>query len=133
VEVLDLTTRFRDAGAQLEQLRVFELAGVVIIRGRANDRTQAEAVSRIATTLGYDRVANLVQVTPQNDAQLVRDTERELSMHRALDGCKFNVSAERGVVRVGGLVEHELQKDVVVQVVRSIDGVRSVDVSLLRF
>lgn len=132
-QVVDLTSTFREAGASIDQLRVYEIAGVVIIRGRTPDKAEAAVASKIAQSLGYGRVANLIQIVTTDDAQLARMAERELTMHRSLDGCRFNVTADRGIVRIGGSVTHELQKDVAFQVVRSIDGVRSVDVVLTRF
>ena len=54
-------------------------------------------------------------------------------VHRSLDGCHFRVTSDKGVVKVSGRVTHELQKDVALQVVRSIDGVQSVEVTLDKF
>lgn len=130
----DLTNAFRAAGAtNIDRLQVYEIAGIVIIRGRTPQKANAEEVSRLAQTLGHGRVANLIQIVEHDDAKLARAAEVELSVHRSLDGCRFRVTSEDGVVRVAGSVTHELQKDVAAQVVRSIDGVRSVQVNLDRF
>jgi osmotically-inducible protein OsmY len=132
-QVVDLTNRFHEAGASIDNLRVYEIAGVVIIRGRTEDKARAAAVTDLAKRLGHARVANLIQIITADDVQLARMAERELTLHRSLDGCRFNVSADQGVVRIAGRVHHELQKDVAVQVVRSLDGVRSVNLDLTRF
>ncbi len=132
-ETRNLTSTFLHAGVAVDRLQVYELAGVVIIRGRTANRSQAEALGRYATTLGYSRVANLVQIVENDDLGIARAAERELSLHRSLDGCRFRVTADKGVVHVVGTVTHELQKDVAAQVLRSIDGVRSVEMSLKRF
>jgi osmotically-inducible protein OsmY len=132
-EATDLTQTFRSAGATLERLQVYEISGIVIIRGRANDKAEAEAVGRIAQSLGYTRVANLVQILENRDVEITRRAEIELTVNRSLDGCKFHVTSDRGVVRVAGLVRHELQKDVAVQVLRNIQGIRSVEFDLARF
>jgi len=129
----DLTPQFISAGASLDRLQVYEIAGIVIIRGRAADKTQAEEVGKVAQSLGYTRVANLVQVVENRDAEIARAAEVMLTVHRSLDGCKFRVSSEQGTLRVAGEVAHELQKDVAVQVLRNIDGVRAVEVHLTRF
>lgn len=129
----DITEQFRATGADVDRLQVYEVGGIVIIRGRTTDKAQAEIVGRHATTLGYTRIANLIQIAENHDAEITRAAERELTMNRSLDGCRFTVSADRGVVRVAGQVRHELQKDVAVQVLRSIDGVKSVEVNLDRF
>jgi osmotically-inducible protein OsmY len=132
-EAVDLTETFRGAGAAIDRLQVYQIAGIVLIRGRAVDAAQAAEVGRIAKELGYERVANLVQIVENNDVKIARAAEVELSVHRSLDGCRFRVSSENGVVRVAGSVQHELQKDVAVQVLRNLDGVRSVEVDLNRF
>lgn len=129
-QTTDLTESFRSAGAAVDRLQVVEIAGIVIIRGRTGDTATAEAVGAYATTLGYTRVANLIQIAKHDDAQIARAAERELTVHRALDGCKFRVRSEQGNVHVDGSVQHELQKDVAAQVLRSINGVRSVELNL---
>ena len=132
-QAIDLTNTFRTAAPAVDRLQVYEISGIVIIRGRTADKAQAAALGDYATSLGYARVANLVQIVEDDDAQITRMAERELTIHRSLDGCRFHVTSDRGVVHVAGTVRHELQKDVAVQVLRSIDGVRSVQVDLNRF
>jgi osmotically-inducible protein OsmY len=130
---IDITDQFRTAGATVDRLQVYEVSGIVVIRGRVSDKQQAELLSRHAASLGYGRVANLVQTIEHHDAEMARAAERELTMHRSLDGCRFTVSADKGVLRVAGQVQHELQKDVASQVLRSIDGVKTVEMNLNRF
>ena len=132
-QTTDLTNTFRGAGAAVDRLQVYELAGIVVIRGRVADKAEAEILNQYAQTLGYTRVANLIQIVKHEDALIARKAERELSVHRALDGCQFRVTSNRGVVKVSGSVAHELQKDVAMQVLRSIDGVQSVEVTLDKF
>lgn len=129
----DITDQFRSAGAAVDRLQVSEIGGIVIIRGRVADKAQAEALGQYATTLGYTRVANLIQINPNIDAEITRAAERELSIHRSLDGCRFRVNTDNGVVKVAGSVRHELQKDVAMQLLRSIDGVKAIEVNLDRF
>lgn len=131
-EAVDLTNTFRAAGATVDRLQVYEISGVVLIRGRVADKAQAEEVGRIATSLGYTRVANLVQVTENRDAEITRRAEIELTVNRSLDGCKFHVTSDQGRVRVAGLVKHELQKDVAAQVLRNVKGIQSVEFALNR-
>ncbi|HEX2835462.1 MAG TPA: BON domain-containing protein [Thermoanaerobaculia bacterium] len=126
----DLTENFRSSGISVDRLQVYELAGVVILRGRTPDRANAEAIGKYASALGYTRVANLIQIVEHDDIEIARAAERELTIHRSLDGCRFRVTSEQGVVHVAGTVTHELQKDVAAQVLRSIDGVRGVEMNL---
>jgi osmotically-inducible protein OsmY len=130
---VDITNQFRTAGVNVDRLQVYEVAGIVILRGRVADKAQAAALSEYASSLGYTRVANLIQIAPNMDAEITRAAERELTIHRSLDGCRFRVSADQGVIKVAGSVRHELQKDVAMQVLRSIDGVKSIQVDLNRF
>lgn len=132
-QTIDRTDEFRNSGATVDRLQVYEVSGIVVIRGRVTAKEQAELLSRHAASLGYARVANLVQTIENSDAAMTRAAERELSLHRSLDGCRFTVSSEKGVIRVAGSVTHELQKDVASQVLRSIDGVKSVEMNVNRF
>jgi len=132
-QVTDLTEKFSAAGAAVNALQVYEIAGIVIIRGRSIDQAQAEILSAYARSLGYQRIANLVQTVQHDDASIARRTEVALSSHRALDGCRFQIRSELGVVHVGGTVQHELQKDVALQVVRGIRGVQRVEMALQKF
>lgn len=133
-EPVDLTQAFRDAGApNIDKLQVYEVAGIVLIRGRAVQQSQAEELGRVAQTLGYQRVANLVQIIENRDIEITRRAEVELTVNRSLDGCRFRVSSEQGIVRLAGSVKHELQKDVAAQVLRNIDGVRAIEMNLNKF
>jgi osmotically-inducible protein OsmY len=129
----DITASFSGAGAEVDRLQVYEIAGIVLIRGRATSKADAEAIGAYALNLGYTRVANLIQIASHDDVQIARAAERELSVHRALDGCRFRVRSDQGVVTVAGSVRHELQKDVAAQVLRSINGVRSIEMNLDKF
>ena len=132
-QAIDLTEQFRGSGVAVDRLQVYEIAGIVIIRGRAANQAQAEAVGQYAQTLGYQRVANLIQLATHDDVQIARSAERELTVHRALDGCQFRVRSEKGIVHLDGRVRHELQKDVAASVLRRIDGVLSVEMTLSMF
>src|SRR6185503_18670470 len=129
----DLTDTFRGAGAVVNGLQVSEIAGIVIIRGRTPAKAQAELLSQYAHALGYTRIANLVQIVEHDDARIARRAEVELSVNRSLDGCRFSVSSSDGILHVGGTVTHELQKDVAMQVVKNINGVRGVELALQKF
>ena len=128
----DLTAVFIQNGVTLRNMRVVEVGGIVVIRGRADAAAQAATAAELARTLGYSRVANLVQVLPPPDDQNIeRIAERELTIHRALDGCHFRIESHDGVVKLAGTVSHEL-KDVAVALVRNIDGVKEVRADLQR-
>jgi len=114
-------------GINLDGLQVYEIGGIVLIRGRAYSKSEAEAAGRFAQSLGYSRVANLIQVVkPPDDVAIVRTAERELTIYRALEGCRFKVDSKLGVVRVAGTVQHDMQRDMALQIVRNIEGVRQV-------
>jgi len=78
-------------------------------------------------------VANLIQVADvPDDAQIMRTAERRLAVHRGLDGTQIVVDSTNGVVRLSGKVSSEVQKDVAVNLVRKIEGVRAVQMALQR-
>jgi osmotically-inducible protein OsmY len=124
---VDITPRLQQAGLDIDDLRGIEIGGIVILRGKALDQASAARAGVYVTQLGYNRVANLIQVvTPPDDAQIERMAERKLGLQRSLDGCKLRVDSNHGVVTLQGTVNSELQKDVAMDIVRNIDGVRAV-------
>jgi len=129
----DLTPQFATAGVAIEDLRVVEVGGIVVLRGRTTDRAAAEKAATVAQTLGFSRVANLIQVADApDDARIRRAAERELAVHRGLDGTQIVVDSTNGIVRLSGKVSNEVQKDVAVSLVKNIDGVRAVQIALQR-
>lgn len=133
VDAVDLTSKFQAAGLKVADLRAVEVGGVVVLRGKADDAASAAAAGTLAQSLGYPRVANLIQVVePPDDQAIERFAERELGRHRSLDGCQFRIESDRGVVHLAGKVQYELQKDLAIKVVRQIDGVREVRADLQR-
>ena len=130
---MDVTQRFVQASAGIEDLRAIDVSGILVLRGRTTDLVQAEEVGRLARSLGYQRVANLIQITgPVDDEKIERLAERELAIHRSLEGCRFVVDSQGGVVRLAGQVKHDAQIDYALQLVRSIDGVKRVYAVLRR-
>jgi osmotically-inducible protein OsmY len=129
---VDLTSSFRTAGCgSIDNLAVYEVGGIVIIRGRTDNADNASRASRVASQLGYTRIANLVQLSSApDDAAIQRAAERELARHRSLDGCKLQVDSRHGVVHVAGTVHSELQEQVALELVKNIDGVRGVQSEL---
>ena len=129
----DLTQQFVTAGVAVEGFRAVEVGGIVVLRGRAADEGSAQQAASIVQSLGYARVANLIQIANvPDDARITRAAERELSVHRGLDGTQIAVDSSNGVVRLSGKVSSELQKDMAATLVRSIDGVRAVQIVLQR-
>lgn len=129
----DVTPLFADGGVAFNGFRAIDVGGILVLRGRTAVRDQAEAAGRYAQTLGYTRVANLVQIAePVDDAMIERNAERQLALHRSLDGCDIRVSSQQGVVRISGKVQQELQKDMAIQLIRNVDGVREVRSELER-
>ena len=132
-QATDLTPVFHSALPGIENLRAFEIGGIVVLRGRAHDYATAEQAGVFAQTLGYTRIANLVQIVAAPDDQAIeRIAERELALHRSLDGCTFHVDSDHGVVTVAGNVHEDTQKDLAVAVLRNIDGVKQVRADLVR-
>lgn len=129
----DLTQQLVTAGVAVGDLHAVEVGGIVVLRGRAADAVSAQQAATIAQSLGYTRVANLIQVADvPDDARITRDAERQLAVHRGLDGTQIAVDSKNGVVQLRGKVTNELQKDMAVTLVKNIDGVRAVQMALQR-
>jgi osmotically-inducible protein OsmY len=128
--VVDVTPQL--SSLHIDGLSAVQVGGIVILRGRTADPALAQQAGAIVKQSGYNRVANLIQVSsPPDDAAIERTAERRLAMQRSLDGCKLRVDSNAGVLTVAGKVDHELQKDIAVDLLRQIDGVRSVRADLL--
>jgi osmotically-inducible protein OsmY len=127
----DITASFAQAGLAIEGFRAIEVGGIVVLRGRTADLVSAEKAVTVAKSLGHTRVANLIQVVePADDDAIERLAERRLGMSRGLDGCHIQIDSDNGVVKLNGTVRYELQKDVAIQLIRNIDGVKSVQSAL---
>jgi len=124
---VDVTPQLQKSGLAVDNLRGIEVGGILVLRGRVDDPAVAAKAGAYARELGYLRIANLIQVsTPPDDAAIERAAERKLGLQRSLDGCNLTVDSNHGVVTILGKVNTELQKDVAMDIVRNIDGVRSV-------
>lgn len=119
----------RRANVRLDGLTVRNADGIVIVSGNA-DRATAEKAVAAVNTLGFTRVANLVQHETFDDESLRRAAERQLAQTRSLDGCTLKVSCERGVIHVSGTVQNELQQDIARNVLRGVEGAHQVQVEL---
>ncbi|HUJ15493.1 MAG TPA: BON domain-containing protein [Thermoanaerobaculia bacterium] len=124
---VDITPQLRRSGLDIDNLRGIEIGGIVILRGKSVDAASALRAGEYVQQLGYTRVANLIEVvTPPDDAHIRRTAERELAMQRSLEGCNISVESQRGIVTIAGKVNSPLQRDVAMDIVRNIDGVRAV-------
>jgi osmotically-inducible protein OsmY len=128
-KVFDLTPAFVDCGADIEELLVYRVGGIVLIRGTTDDATKAADAGRIATFLGYHRVANLIRVIDEPAADRLIETRGQLNLdlEPMLAGCKFHIDSALGVVRVGGRVIREAQKALAIEVLLRVAGVKTVD------
>ena len=130
VAVVDLTPQLQMAGLDIDGLQALEVGGIVVLRGRTVDPGAAARAGVLTQNLGYARVANLIRIVPPpDDAAIQRTAERQLAMQRALDGCTFRIDSQLGILTVAGKVQFELQKDVALNALRNINGVRSVKAS----
>ncbi|HSP14986.1 MAG TPA: BON domain-containing protein [Thermoanaerobaculia bacterium] len=127
-KVFDLTPAFVDCGADIEELLVYRVGGIVLIRGTTSDAAKAADVGRIPTFLGYDRVANLIRVIDEGSADALIEARgrRQLDLEPMLQGCKFQIDSTLGDVRVGGKVKREAQKFLAVEILLRVTGVKEV-------
>jgi len=133
-QAVDLTNQFRAAGVNVDRLLAVSVGDIVVLRGQATNKAQAEDAARVAQSLGYSRVANLIQINePADDAAIMRLAERELARHRSLDGTKLTVDSQNGIVLLGGKVQSEMQRDMATSLLRRVNGVREVKVAVAKF
>jgi osmotically-inducible protein OsmY len=127
-----ITEALQQANLPIDRLSVRNVGGIVLVRGNGDAASSARAVE-VVKSLGFSRVANLVQPTTAfDDESLRREAERQLASNRSLDGCTLHVSCERGVLSVSGRVQNELQEDVTRSVLRTVRGAQDVKVTLSR-
>jgi osmotically-inducible protein OsmY len=133
-DVIDLTDTFLKNGVVIDKLEVYQISDILLIRGKTGDRSKAEEAGRIATTLGYRRVANLIVVVDDAsaDAAIVYAGQRRLELEPALEGCRFHVDSNRGVIRLTGRVRRDVQGDLAVEILSKIDGVKEIHPDLAR-
>ncbi|MDQ6802458.1 MAG: hypothetical protein M3041_16710, partial [Acidobacteriota bacterium] len=117
-DAVDLTPAFILNGAVIEGLKVVQISDVVVIRGKTNDAIKSQAVSRLATTLGYRRVVNLIVIRDDaaDDAAIVYTGQRRLEKHTDLDGCRFRIASRRGVIKNTAGVAKEAQQDLAIDI-----------------
>ena len=129
----DFTTALRTAGLPVRNLIVRTVGDITVLRGDADDPATIEKAGQIIRDLGAHRVANLIHVPSVPDDNAIRiAAERQLTQSRALDGCKFTVSCNRGVLKVNGTVQSDLQVDAARNILNSVPGAERVEVALAR-
>jgi osmotically-inducible protein OsmY len=133
-DAIDLTAAFVKSGVVIEHLVAVQISGIVVIRGETSNATRAEEASRIATSLGYFRVANLIVIIDDAtaDAAIVTMGQRSLELEPGLEGCRFRVNSSRGVISLTGRVHRDAQSDLAVEILSRIDGVKSIHPDLAR-
>ena len=110
------------------------VSGIVIVRGETDDAASPARVTASIQNLGYSRVANLIHVTALvNDEEIRRAAERQIAQNRSLDGCRFAISCDQGILTVSATVQSEAQEEVTRSVLKSVTGVREVRADFARF
>src|ERR1051326_5830565 len=124
VDAVDLTAVFVDGGVKIDRLLVYEIGGVVLLRGRTGNPLMAAQAGARAACGGVRYSENAGGVRP--DKALVKSARHELDMARELDGCRFQIDSAGGIVRLRGHVVREAQGDYAVYLIAKIDGVKQV-------
>ncbi|HEY3052702.1 MAG TPA: BON domain-containing protein [Thermoanaerobaculia bacterium] len=131
-EAIDLTAVFRAGGIEVDKLLVYKVSDIVLIRGRTSNIVMAAQAGRFAKSLGYQRVANLIEIVPAlADDAIELHGARELDMARELEGCSFQIQSIAGVIRLRGHIVQELQGDFAIAILLRIDGVSVVHSELI--
>lgn len=128
-----LEAAVRSAQLPIDKLVVRNVGGIVVVHGEAPDQATAAKAGETIRGLGFQRVANLVRVPAAPDDEAIRrDAERQLARTPALDGCRFAVACENGVLSVRATVQRELQADAARNVLRNVSGAKRVELEVVR-
>ncbi len=128
---VDLTTVFVDGGVTIDRLLVYQIGGIVLIRGRTDNPDMAAEGGRFATIRGYKRVANMIEInTAIGDNGIDRLARNQLERARELADCRFQLNSVGGVVSLRGQIAQEFQRNLAIRLVNRIDGVKSVQSTL---
>lgn len=120
----DLNDDLDCAELEVTNLTVKQVDGIVLLQGNTLDPSDVATATRITRAHGFKRIANLIRVTvPQDDRAIEREVERQLARSRGLEGCRFRIESDHGVLTLQGTVQRELQKDAARAIVMSVKGV----------
>ncbi len=124
---VDLTTVFVDGGVTIDRLLVYQIGGIVLIRGRTDKPDMAAEAGRFASSRGYKRVANMIEInTAIGDNGIELLARNRLERARELADCRFQLNSVGGVISLRGQIASEFQRDFAIRLLRRIDGVKSV-------
>lgn len=114
-------------GAPIADLKVGVVDGIVVLRGRTSSELAASRATEAVRNLGYERIANLIEITALPDDEAIeRTAERKLFLSRSLDGCHFRVNCISGMVVLSGTATNPMQIELARRILQRIDGVKSV-------
>ena len=129
----DMANALKKAGLPVQNLLVRTVGDITVLRGDAPDSETIEKAGQMIRDFGVRRVANLIHVPTAPDDQAIRiDAERRLAQSRALDGCTFVVSSSKGVLKVNGRVQSDMQADAARSLLNQVDGVQRVEIAFAR-
>ncbi|HVT02381.1 MAG TPA: BON domain-containing protein [Thermoanaerobaculia bacterium] len=130
----EITRGLAEKGVQTSGLTIAVVDDIVVIRGTVFAPEEVGRITTIAKQIGANRVANLVQTQQRPDDILIKQqAERELMLSRALQGCRFHVQSEEGVLRVNATVQSDLQEDAARAILRHVRGTQKVEAQFARF
>lgn len=119
----------QDAHLRIDSLTATSVGGIVVLKGIA-DAEAAQQAAAIVHQLGFARVANLIVTHVAIDDEVMRRAaERQLASAPGLDGCTLRVSCAKGILRVEGTANSDLQAEVARNVLRRL-GAQEVQVEL---
>ena len=129
-----IADEIRQQQALIANLTVRQVGGIVILRGTAPGKAEAVKAVDAVKGLGFSRVANLLAISPGiDDEGIRRAAERQLATQRGLDGCRFAVRCDKGVLQVSGKVQNDAQADVARMVLKNVQGAKEVQADFARF
>lgn len=130
-EAATVASAVERSGAPIADLRVAVVDGIVVLRGRTSSEIAAARATSAVRELGYERVANLVEITTLPDDEAIeRLAERRLFLSRGLTGCQFRVNSVAGMLVLTGTATNSMQVELARHILQRIHGVRSVQANV---
>ena len=122
----------RNSGVALDGLRAVDVGGILVLRGTHGRSGPGRGCQRLRPD---PRLRARREPRADRDRSTMRPSRAASSVSSAplASTAAHQIDSQDGVVHISGTVQHELQKDFALEVVRNVDGVKSVRIGPAAF